>query len=418
MPRRKRRPGVTKGPDGYYHAYVTVGIRPNGRPRQLHISRSTLEECEDAIDAALEDVKNDTLLTRDDRPTVQQLLDSYYRTTAPRRCKPNTIRDYQSLTNTWIVPHVGGIKAEALTADHLEQIYLKMEDKGLAGSSQLKLHRIMSRAWEVARRKKLVRSNITADIDAPSAGKVRIEPLTEEAARKIITVTADEWNGARWSVALALGLRQGERLGLRWSHLDLEQGEMRAWWQIQRRTYQHGCTPACGRKRGADCPERWLQIGAGEEHVAGGLVLTRRKGDEELTVPVPPPLVAVLKRHRATQYAARQRAGNVWVEHGLVFTTRLGGPLPPEEDARDWKDLLGRLGIPAARLHDGRHTAASLLIAQGVDIATVREILGHTDIRTTQRYVHVTSAIARDATERIGRALWEKPVTRKRQRKT
>jgi site-specific recombinase XerD len=89
-----------------------------------------------------------------------------------------------------------------------------------------------------------------------------------------------------------------------------------------------------------------------------------------------------------------------------VFCQPDGRPIDPRQDWADWKDLLKVSGVRDARLHDGRHTAASLLIEMGVHVRIVMEILGHSDIRVTQRYTHVASPMVGDAAERMGRALW------------
>jgi site-specific recombinase XerD len=87
----------------------------------------------------------------------------------------------------------------------------------------------------------------------------------------------------------------------------------------------------------------------------------------------------------------------------------LGKPLEPRDDWADWKWLCKASGVRDARLHDARHTAATLLLEQGVDISVVQEILGHSTLAVTKRYAHVTSRLAKEAAERMGRALWDLP---------
>src|SRR5215468_12443383 len=96
--------------------------------------------------------------------------------------------------------------------------------RGLSPSTVLKIHRILSRALRIAVRRGQITRNVVTLVDAPAAASHEIEPLTREEARRILTVAARKRNGARWSVALALGIRQGEALGLRWSYVDLETG--------------------------------------------------------------------------------------------------------------------------------------------------------------------------------------------------
>ena len=97
----------------------------------------------------------------------------------------------------------------------------------------------------------------------------------------------------------------------------------------------------------------------------------------------------------------------MWHDLDLVFTQPDGRHLGPERDWEAWKDLLKAAGVRDARLHDARHTAATLLLEQGVDIRVVQEILGHSTLAVTKRYTHVTDTLARQAAERMARALWD-----------
>jgi site-specific recombinase XerD len=102
----------------------------------------------------------------------------------------------------------------------------------------------------------------------------------------------------------------------------------------------------------------------------------------------------------------RFASGTAWENHDLVFCRPDGAPIDRSDDWRDWKDLLRAAGVRSVRVHDGRHTAATLLIEQGVHIRTVQEVLGHSRITVTERYTHVASPMVRDAAERMEKALW------------
>jgi site-specific recombinase XerD len=117
-------------------------------------------------------------------------------------------------------------------------------------------------------------------------------------------------------------------------------------------------------------------------------------------------LVPVLKAHKSAQAAERLAAGDAWADWDLVFSRPNGTPIDPRDDWDQWQALLKAAGIRSARPHDARHTAATLLLEQGVDIRVVQEILGHSSIAVTKRYTHVTSKLSRDAADRMGQALW------------
>ena len=219
---------------------------------------------------------------------------------------------------------------------------------------------------------------------------------------------AGRLNAARWSVALSLGLRQGEALGLMWDDVDLDAGVLRVRRAVQRRTWAHGCSPrrrkepACGRLRGAECPQRR----------DGGLVLVEPKTrSSRRSVALPPPLVAELRAHRAAQLRLKLERANVWDHtHDLVFCTDWGALIDPHADYRDWKQILRDAGVREVRLHDARHTAATLLLLQGVDIRTVMAIMGWTEMATAQRYVHAVDELRHEAARRMGATLWRPPT--------
>jgi integrase len=404
---RNRYPTVSKGTDGQWHAYVTVGTKGNGRPDQRHVKRATRAEVEDRVDELLDQCRAGAVVKPGRGTTVEQWLTTYLDTVAPRRCDPSTVYDYRSKLRNWVFPVIGGTRVDRLKPDQLDDVYLRMARAGKADSSILKTHRILSRALEIAYRRGLVPRNVAKLIDAPTSKRVEITPLTEEEALAVLDAAAEgrRRNVARWSVGLALGLRQGEALGLRWPYVDLDAGEIRVWWQLHRRSFEHGCGGSCGKRRGGNCPARVLPLRSGEQVVHGGLILKEPKGKSKRTIPIPAELVAALVAHKEVQGLERQFAGGAYARHGFVFAHADGRPLDPGDDFDDWKGLLAAAGVRDARVHDGRHTAATLLLAQGVRAEVVQELLGHSDIRVTRGYSHVASAMARAATDGMGAAL-------------
>jgi integrase len=125
------------------------------------------------------------------------------------------------------------------------------------------------------------------------------------------------------------------------------------------------------------------------------------------TIALPPPLRDALRAHRAVQLGERLAAGSVWEDHDLVFCQENGRPIEPRSDHRAWRALLADAGVPQARLHDARHTAATLLLQQGVKARVAMDILGHSQISLTLgTYSHVAPELAEDAARRMGEALW------------
>jgi len=436
------RSSIFLGSDGRWHGYVTMGVKDDGSPDRRHRTADT----EARVTAKVQQLERQRDAGRAPKagraPTVEQWITHYLDEVAVLKLAPRTYDGYWSLARNWIIPKIGKHRLDRLQPEHLDRLYAAMAAAGKAESHILKVHRVLSRALKIAHRRGKIGRNVATLVDAPSAADTEVTPLTQDEARRVLAAAAKRpRNGARWSVGLALGLRQGEALGLRWQYLDLDALSMRVWWQLQRVKWSHGCTTpnACGTrwhrppcphdctrhrhrpdctttctKRTHSCPTRTCDPRTCVAHAdkcplrrRGGLIFRERKGTKKLTLPVPPQLAPILRAHRTAQLAERLRAGETWQDHDLVFCQPNGRPIDPRDDSDDWHALLDEAGVRRARVHDGRHTAGTLLIEQGVHVRVVQEILGHSDIRLTQRYTHVASPAAQDAAERIGKALWE-----------
>jgi integrase len=280
------------------------------------------------------------------------------------RCHPQLLKASRWLPRTNLLSR--GLLSRAL------------EDKGLSANSALRTHRIISRALKVAVQRGVVARNAAALVDAPAARRpVTPEPLDVEECKLVLAAAKQMRNAARWTVALAVGLRQSEALGLKWTDIDLDRGT--------------------------------LAVRRGLHRVTGqGLVFEEPKTERSRRLLVlPEPLVVELRAHRAAQAREKAVAADYWTDHGLVFTNELGGPIDDRNDYREWQKLLRAAKVRRVRLHDGRHTAATLLLAEGVHPRVVMELLGHSQMRTTtDTYSHVMPALAREAADRMGSALF------------
>ncbi|MGC5329776.1 tyrosine-type recombinase/integrase [Micromonospora sp. DT62] len=382
------RSSIFKGADGRWHGYVTMGVKDNGRTDRRHVQAGT----EKAVTAKVRELerKRDAggVTSAGKPPTVGEWLTYWLDNVAARKVRASTLQGYRSKVAAHLVPGIGAHRLDRLLPEHVEKFYTACADKPLAPATVLQLHRILSRSLKVAHQRGRVARNVCDLVDSPSVSREEVQPLTAADARAILAAAVEQRNGARWSVALALGLRQGEALGLLWEYVDLDAGLLRVRWQLQRLT---------GR----------------------GLVLVEPKSRaSRRTVAVPPQLVDALRAHQAAQAAERELAGDLWDDQvstldgkqlrGLVFSQPNGRPIDPRADWAAWKRLCREAGVREARLHDARHTAASVLLAQGVPARVVMELLGHSQIGLTLgTYSHVAPELSRAAAEGIGGALWD-----------
>ncbi len=121
-------------------------------------------------------------------------------------------------------------------------------------------------------------------------------------------------------------------------------------------------------------------------------------------------MLTALKQHATEQAAERVKAGNLWSDEGWLFTNEVGQPLNYRTDLANWKKLLRAAGVRDARLHDARHTAATVLLELGVPDRTAMEIMGWSNPSLTQRYQHVTGHVLGTVAEKVGDHLWETPT--------
>jgi Phage integrase family len=122
---------------------------------------------------------------------------------------------------------------------------------------------------------------------------------------------------------------------------------------------------------------------------------------------LPPQLVALLRAHRAEHERERVTAGQLWHEGGWVFATATGEPLNPNYEYREWKRLLKDAGLREARLHDARHTAATVLLALRQPTATIMSLMGWSSESMAARYQHVTDAMRTEFASQVGDLIWQ-----------
>jgi integrase len=205
---------------------------------------------------------------------------------------------------------------------------------------------------------------------------LEVVPLTADEAKQFLEAIRGHRLETLYTVALALGLRHGEALGLQWPDFDAETATLRVFYQLQ-------------------------AVDGKLERVPTKSAKSRR------LIHLPAICVAALDAHRERQETERAFAGENWKESGgYIFTSRIGTPLRERNVLRDFSGLLEAAGLPKRRMHDLRHTCISLLGAQGVPLKTISEIVGHTDVRlTSHAYLHVFSEEKKAAANAIDRLL-------------
>ncbi|MDP9848008.1 tyrosine-type recombinase/integrase [Streptosporangium lutulentum] len=386
------------GKDGKWHGRVTMGVKDDGTPDRRHVKRKNESEVIRAV-RELERERDSGAIRKTGRWTVTKWLTHWIETVAvPPAIRETSHSGYRVDVYTHLIPGIGAHRLDKLTPEHLEKLYAKMQHEGKSAGTAHHVHRTIRTALNVAVRRGYLIRNPATFAKAPTLSEEEVEPYEiGEVKRLLKAAEALPRNSARWAVALALGLRQGEALGLKWADVDLEKGTLRIRRGRQRPKYEHGCGKTCGRKAGY-CPER--------RQTRPDTADTKSRAGRR-TIGLPGQLVILLRKHQQEQKVDRVNARQLWQEGGWVFATATGGPLNPNTDYHQWKDLLKAAGLRDARLHDARHTAATVLLILGVPERTVMVIMGWSSTGMAAKYQHVTEGIRQTVAKQVDVLLWE-----------
>lgn len=389
---------IYMGSDGYWHGRVTVGVRDDGHPDRRHVMSRKQAEVVRKV-RQLEKLRD---VARVPKPGQRWIVANWLiywieNIAIPPHISENTHAGYRVDVEKHLIPGIGAHRLERLSAEHAEKLYAKMQHGGLSAGTAHHVHRTLRNALNEAVRRDYLARNPILHAKAPKLTEEEVEPYGIEEIQRLLNVVSGRRNGARWVVALALGLRQGEALGLMWSDIDLDQGTLRIRRGRLRPKYEHGCGGTCGHKPGY-CPDRkQIRPDTGDTKSRAG----------KRTMGLPDPLIALFKKHKLLQDEERLKARQLWHDEGWVFTRPDGRPLNPNTDYHEWKELLAEAGLRDARLHDARHTAATVLLILGVPTPTAMALMGWSTAAMAKRYQHLIDTIRRDVARQVGGLLWD-----------
>ena len=284
-----------------------------------------------------------------------------------------------------IIPSLGTIKLQKLTMQHVQKFINGLsDDEELASSSVRLIHQILKTALAEAVKKKLMSTNPCVGITLPRVEEREYVILTAEQSQQFLeTVKGHKLEGLV-TLALATALRRGELLGLQWEDVDLEEGTLQV---------RHNLTHTSMKR-------------AGRQGFNNG---SPKSQSGKRTIPLVPFAIDTLKEHRKRQFEQHLRASQ-WEERNLVFPNRRGGYQYPACVDRDFKQLITTLGLSEEmRLHDLRHSCATLLLSKGIPPNVVQKILGHAKVSTTLIiYGHVLPGGQKEAMKLYNALLTEK----------
>ena len=296
--------------------------------------------------------------------------------TIEAKLRASTHREYARHVARYWSP-LASIRLTQLTAAQVEHTMGTMIDRGLSAQTVRHARSTLRRALHDAQRDGLVDQNVAALARPPRLDRPAMRALSPSDVNWLITTTAKDPFGPLYAVAIGTGLRLGEILGLAWSDIDLEARSL-----IVSRSLSRA-------------------------HDGAYELAETRTSRGRRTVMLPRIALEALRRQGTRQATARQEAGAAWHDGaGLVFRDDEGRSLRPDVVSRAFREAADRIGLETVRLHDLRHTAATLMLAAGVPLNAVSEALGHASLAITASvYAHVTPDVRREAADAIDRAL-------------
>lgn len=309
---------------------------------------------------------------------LQEFLSNWLEDEHKHHIAYSTFKRYQSLAKFHINPTIGSIELRKLTANHINSMISVMRERGQSPRSQQQARALLSVALQEAERKDYIVINPVKKVRNPQLKRIEIDPLTLTDVKRLLSTFESTYMCARLHTALICGLRQGEALGLTWDDIDLE--------------------------------NRTLNIRKQIQIINGAQVFTGLKTDKSRRlIALTDETVMAFKAHRRLIERLKHRGLDNWLESNLVFPNELGTFRSPTVDYSEWKKALKLCGIAPKRLHDARHTAATLMYSQGIGIETISRALGHsTSAITSKLYVHNSAEPQKVAAEIMNRLLAQK----------
>lgn len=356
----------------------------DGKRKQEWITvKGTKKDAEKKLAELLHQVDTGSFVKPNRKTTVAQFLERWLKDYVWALLSPKTAEGYQDIVQRHLIPNLGRIPLTELKPKHIQEFYTnslsngRLNGKGkLSSSSVLRYHQCLHCALESAVRWGQVARNAADAVHPPHAERYAMNTLDEDNIKKLLEAAQATPYYALLHMALYTGMRRSELLALRWRDVDLLLA-------------QASVTRSMHKLR------------------SGSIMFKAPKSVKgRRTVALAPLTCVVLREHRDKQGALSTMRGKRLEDSDLVFSQSDGAPLLPDSITHAWVKLARGVGLQGIRLHDARHTHASLLLKQGVHPKVVQERLGHASIAITlDTYSHVVPGLQEAAAVRFEEGL-------------
>ena len=370
---------------------VRIEVRsPDGKRKQQRIGVFTNKKKAELAEAEAITKREAGTLLAPDTTTVAELMHEWLASKRPQ-VSANCAYDYQVTIDKHVLPALGSVPVQKLNAAKLQSQYnrwhadrLAFDESGQAGNQKTKpglstrsiraCHMRISQALDYAVRMKLLTHNVARDAHPPRLDRPRFDHWDAKESAMFLRSAADDALSPLWDLLLREGMRRGEALGLRWRDINWDRGTAHI-----------------------------SQTVIPDKHAKGTPVIQERTktASGARSVRLSQETLALLRSHKVKQNS-RRLAATDWRDNDLIITTGAGGPVNPNNVSRSFKAIVKRAGVREIKVHELRHSNASLLLLAGVPAKVVSEKLGHASISITlDTYSHLLPGMQDDAASRL-----------------
>lgn len=382
----------------YWQARISVGTDPGtGKQRQKTFTSKSQADAQAWLNKVKATIDNGTFVDTG-KMTLQQWFEIWL-TEYMGGVKPLTVKQYQSMSRTHIFPALGAVRLDKLTSPQIQRFYNELGRTGrsiktrnkktgkieiskgpLSPKTVKNVHGILSKALNTAVSQGMLSINPAGRVTVPRVEPKEIQPLTEEQQKAFFEAIRTHKHKNLYTTIILTGLRESEAIGLTWDCVDFQKGTLKVYRQYQKRTMKEG-----------------------------GYQFAALKNDKTRTIKLSPYMLSILEQQEAKQAEEKSKAGDAWKgfqndkerETYFIFTSEIGLPLSSDTVYGCFKRIAKKIGAPYARVHDLRHTFATVSLQCGDDLKTVQNALGHaTAAFTMSVYAHVSERMLEESAAR------------------
>jgi len=378
---------IAQQPNGKWKATFSAGLKVSGSRRREGRVFATKREATVWL-TKRQQQRNLGIQNTRERQTLEQFADWWLTHEAPLTVRQDTVNNYRYLFKKYSQPQLGKVFLDSLSIEHIAELLSNMRQRGLSTNTMKRVRSNLHLLCQNALRHQYIGHNPVALVRTPRTTQNEISqvqaPLSfNEASALLESVIGTALEGIV-HVALHMGLRRGEVLGLQWSDIDFDKRTLSV-----NQTLKEGSTI--------------LPDGTGLTHARTNPPKTR---NSKRTLELPNVVVGILEKQKRIEARNRLKAGEAWHATDFIFTNELGGSLWPTNVGKKFKRHLSKNKLRHIRFHDLRHSAATLMLEHGARIEEVSQALGHASITITKDvYAPYVPALSNRAIHTLADAL-------------